>query len=99
MRLVVFAHTFASSQREHSDAVKTRTTGTVAGDDTQLRMGCTRNALALWKASAFTFATGLVSIYVDDQQRYRGFVPKTGGVRIITFRDTTRMHSKSNRCI
>ena len=30
---------------------------------------------------------------------YRGFEPKTGGIRIITFRDTTRMQSKSNRCI
>ena len=63
---LVFAHTFASSQRQHSDAVKTRTTGTVAEDDAQLRMGCTRNALALWKASAFRFATGLVSITSVD---------------------------------
>jgi hypothetical protein len=30
---------------------------------------------------------------------YRGFIRKGARVRIITFRDTTRMQSKSNRCI
>jgi hypothetical protein len=30
---------------------------------------------------------------------YRGFKPKGGGIRIITFRVTTRLQSKSNRCI
>jgi hypothetical protein len=30
---------------------------------------------------------------------YRGFKPKGGGIRIITFRVTTKLQSKSNRCI
>jgi hypothetical protein len=30
---------------------------------------------------------------------YRGFIRKADRVHIITFRDTTRMQSKSNRCI
>jgi hypothetical protein len=30
---------------------------------------------------------------------YRGFERKGGGIRIITFRVTTRLLSKSNRCI
>jgi hypothetical protein len=30
---------------------------------------------------------------------YRGFLPKPGGIRVITFRVTTRLQSKSNRCI
>ena len=31
--------------------------------------------------------------------QYRGFKRKGARVRIITFRDTTRLQSKSNRCI
>jgi hypothetical protein len=30
---------------------------------------------------------------------HRGFLPKPGGIRIITFRVTARLQSKSNRCI
>ena len=37
--------------------------------------------------------------FLKHSIKYRGFKPKTAGIRIITFRDTTRMQSKSNRCI
>ena len=37
--------------------------------------------------------------YFELEYSYRGFKRKGAHVRIITFRDTTRMQSKSNRCI
>jgi hypothetical protein len=35
----------------------------------------------------------------DHTAKYRGFKRKGGRVHIINFRDTTRMQSKSTRCI
>ena len=41
-------------------------------------------------------------VITENEERvgmYRGFKRKGARVRIITFRDTTRLQSKSNRCI
>ena len=40
-----------------------------------------------------------ISNDIDTAYLYRGFIRKGDRVHIITFRDTTRMQSKSNRCI
>ena len=38
-------------------------------------------------------------VFENHEPLIRGFEPKPGGIRIIIFCVTTRLHSKSNRCI
>ena len=40
-----------------------------------------------------------ICYFKTNSIQYRGFLPKPGDIRIITFRVTTRLYSKSNRCI
>jgi hypothetical protein len=62
-----------------------------------------RNRGTPWHASLGRYLLQYYRLMQSNLQSvvhmYRGFIRKGARVRIITFRDTTRMQSKSNRCI